>query len=114
MFSNKVFLHCLFSEMHSFHQPPIILHLLHQRRRQSCGAGQLAIEYPRPAHSSLVKEDDVIVAWSQLPLAILIDASPEEAAFVRVIVHHGRPGRETLNLHINQGAHREPDIFVLG
>ena len=78
------------------------------------GAGQLATEHPRPAHSSLVKEDDMIVAWSQLPLAILIDASPEEAAFVRVIVHHGGPGREALNLRINQGAHREPDIFVLG
>ena len=55
----------------------------------------------------------MIVAWSQLPLAALIDTGPEEAACVRVIVHHGGPGREALNLRINQGAHREPDTFVL-
>merc|ERR1719370_891421 len=108
---HQIFLHCLFGEMHSFHQPPIVLHFL--RRRQSCEVGQLAIEHPRPAHSSLVEEDNMIVTWSQFPLAAFIDTGPEEAACVRVIVHHCGPGREALNLRINQGAHREPVVHPL-
>ena len=53
----------------------------------------------------------MIVAWSQLPLAVIVNAGPEEAACVRVIVHHGRPGREALNLGIDQRTHSEPDTF---
>ena len=65
------------------------------------GAGQ-----PGPADSLLVKEDDVIGGRD-----LLVLLCQEECPGLRIIVHHGGPGREALNLGIDQRSHSEPDTF---